>query len=144
MEGVDALGLVLDPCLDVVELGVGVLRLLVDLLGEPLQLLQPLYLVVYHLVALLNSKDTFSIIAQAFSYQNVISDLVEHHELVPVPVDGLGVEFPVEALARVVLEEALDVAEGAADSLLLVQPRRDVLHAEPLRILGEPRGNDNK
>ena len=53
MEGVDALGLVLDPGLDVVELGVGVLRLLVDLLGEPLQLLEPLYLVVDHLVALL-------------------------------------------------------------------------------------------
>ena len=56
MEGVDALGLVLDPGLDVVQLGVGVLRLLVDLLGQPLQLLQPLYLVVDHLVALLNAK----------------------------------------------------------------------------------------
>ena len=59
MEGVDALGLVLDPGLDVVQLGVGVLRLLVDLLGQPLQLLQPLYLVVDHLVALLNTKDIF-------------------------------------------------------------------------------------
>ena len=68
MEGVDALGLVLDPGLDVVQLGVGVLRLLVDLLGEPLQLLQPLDLVVYHLVALLNAKDTFNITIQAFSY----------------------------------------------------------------------------
>ena len=56
MEGVDALGLVLDPGLDVVQLGVGVLRLLVDLLGQPLQLLQPLNLVVDHLVALLHAK----------------------------------------------------------------------------------------
>ena len=78
-----------------------------------------------------------------FKQLAIISDLVEHHELVPVPVDGLGVELPVEALARVVLEEALDVAEGAADPLLLVQPRRDVLHAEPLGILGEPKSNDN-
>ena len=68
MEGVDALGLVLDPGLDVVQLGVGVLRLLVDLLGQPLQLLQPLNLVVDHLVALLNAKGTFIIIIQAISY----------------------------------------------------------------------------
>ena len=61
MEGVDALGLVLDPGLDVVELGVGVLRLLVDLLGEPLQLLEPLYLIMDHLVALLKKFEYYLI-----------------------------------------------------------------------------------
>ena len=67
--------------------------------------------------------------------------LVEHHELVPVAVDRLWVEVSVEPLARV-LQEALDVAERSGDPLLLVQPRGDVLHAEPLRILGEPGGNE--
>jgi hypothetical protein len=41
VEGVHALRLVLDPGLDVVQLGVGVLRLLVDLLSQALKLFEP-------------------------------------------------------------------------------------------------------
>ena len=61
--------------------------------------------------------------------------------MVPVSVERLWVEVAVELLARV-LQEALDVAEGAADPLLLVQPRGNVFHAEPLGILGQPEGKD--
>ena len=59
------------------------------LLCQPLQLLQPGDLLLNHLVPL----------------------LVEGHQLVPVPLDGLGVEVAVEAagLAPLVAEGALDV-----------------------------------
>jgi hypothetical protein len=63
--------------------------------------------------------------------------LVEHHELVPVLVYGLGMEVGIEALLRV-LEEALDAAELVRDPLFLVQPRRNVLNAEALGVLGQP------
>ena len=53
VEVVNALGLVLDPGLDVVQAGVRVLGLLVDLLGQALELLQAGDLVVDELIALL-------------------------------------------------------------------------------------------
>ena len=53
MKVVYPLGLVLDPGLDVVQLAVGHLGLLVDLFGEPLELLEAGDLLVDELVALL-------------------------------------------------------------------------------------------
>ena len=112
---VDPLGLVLDPGLDVVQLGVGHLGLLVDLLGQPLELLQPGDLVVNHLITL----------------------LVEHHQLVPRLVDRVRMKVAVELLAGIA-ELAFEVAESMRDALLLVQPRRHVLDSEPLGVLRQP------
>ena len=111
---VDPLGLVLDPSFDVVQLGIGDLSLLADLLGQPLELFQPGNLVLDDLVAL----------------------LVQHHQLIPVSVQSFGHEIAVEGFSGV-LEEAFDVSEGVGDALLLVEPGRNVFGPEPLGFLGD-------
>ena len=56
MEGVDALGLVLDPGLDVVQLTVSYLCFLVNLFCKSLKLFQALDFLVDHLVFLLETR----------------------------------------------------------------------------------------
>ena len=62
--------------------------------------------------------------------------LEEHHELRPGPLDVVGVEVPVHLVVGVP-HLSLQVPEGGHDLLLVVQPRRNVLHSEPVGLLGQ-------
>ena len=79
MEVVYPLGLVLDPSLDVIELGVGLLGLCMNLLGQPLELLESLDLLNDHLVPLLE----------------------EHHELGPGSLDVVWIQVAVQLKVHV-------------------------------------------
>ena len=96
---VHPLGLILDPGLDIVELGVRHLGLLVNLLGQTLEFFE----------------------SGNFFVNDVISFLVDHHQLVPTSLEAVRMEVAVDVLAGV-LQEPFNLAEGVSHPLLLVQP----------------------
>ena len=58
------------------------------------------------------------------------------HELVPAPVEVVGVEIPLYGLSRVP-EVPLDLPEGVGHALLLFLPRGNLLSAEAGGRLGQ-------
>merc|ERR550532_2153302 len=111
---VDPLCLVFDPSLDVVQLGVGHLCLLVDLLRKLLQLFQTSNLLLDHGVPFLE----------------------QHHQLAPRPFDVIGVEVAVQ-LKVGVLHLSLDIPEDSKQLLFFTKPWWYILLPESVRVFGK-------